>query len=161
MNIRIGQGYDIHRLVEGRALFLGGVEIPHSAGLLGHSDGDCLIHALIDALLGALGESDIGRKFPDTEPRYKNMRSTELLRRVWEPAAGSGVRIINADTVVLAERPRLADHIPEMKKLLCPLLSLESSRLGIKAKTHEGMGEVGRGEAIAAMAVVLLDLPAE
>lgn len=158
MNIRIGQGYDIHRLVEGRTLYLGGVEIPYPAGLLGHSDGDCLIHAVIDALLGALGEVDIGRMFPDNDLRFKGIRSTELLRRVVDSAALRRGRIINVDGVILAERPRLAGHIPEMKHVLCSLLGVDSTRLGIKAKTHEGMGEVGRGEAIAAMAVVLIEL---
>jgi len=160
LNIRLGQGYDIHRLVEGRALYLGGVEIPYPSGLLGHSDGDCLIHALIDALLGALGETDIGRLFPDTDPRFKDIRSTELLLRVMEMTAARGGRIINADGVILAERPRLADHISEMKHTLCPLLGIEPARLGIKSKTHEGMGEVGHGEAIAALAVVLIELTA-
>lgn len=156
MVYRVGFGYDIHRLIKGRPLFLGGVKIDSEKGLLGHSDGDCLIHAVIDALLGAMGEKDIGQLFPDTDPRYKGMRSTEMLEEVITLARIKRWTILNVDTVVLAEEPKLAPFISAMKAALSPLIGTGKETLGIKAKTHEGTGEVGRGEAIAAYAVVLL-----
>lgn len=153
---RVGFGYDIHRLMKGRPLFLGGVKIPSEKGLLGHSDGDCLVHAVIDALLGAMGEKDIGHLFPDTEPRYRGMRSTKMLEEVVTLTRVKRWTILNVDTVVLVENPRLAPFISAMKETLAPLIGRGQESLGIKAKTQEGMGEVGRGEAIAAHAVVLL-----
>lgn len=159
MKIKAGIGYDIHRLEEGGRLFLGGVEIPFSKGLAGHSDGDCLIHAVIDALLGALGSKDIGQCFPDTDPAYKGIRSTELLKKIASELQDKNAEISNLDVVVIAEQPKLGAFIPRMKKVLCPILDLSQDDLGIKAKTNEGVGVVGEGEAIAAWAIALLQLP--
>jgi 2-C-methyl-D-erythritol 2,4-cyclodiphosphate synthase len=159
LKIKAGIGYDIHRLEEGGRLFLGGVEIPFSKGLAGHSDGDCLIHAVIDALLGALGSKDIGQCFPDTDPAYKGIRSTELLKKIASELQEKNVEISNLDVVVIAEQPKLGAFIPRMKKVLCPILDLSQDDLGIKAKTNEGVGVVGEGEAIAAWAIALLQLP--
>lgn len=156
MKIRIGFGYDIHRLSEGRPLYLGGVEIRHPAGLVGHSDGDCLIHALIDALLGAAGEGDIGRRFPDTDPKFKGIRSTELLREVMRGLRGRA-KVLNADIVVVAQAPKLAPHVEAMKERLCPILGIAEDALGIKAKTNEGLGLIGRERAVACWAAVLLE----
>lgn len=156
MKIRTGLGYDIHRLAEGRKLFLGGVEIPSSKGLIGHSDGDCLIHAIIDALLGATGERDIGQLFPDRDPEYKDIRSTELLNEVVSRMRRKKIEIVNIDSIIVAEEPRLAPYIPRMKEVLCPILGVEGDDFGIKAKTNEGLGEIGRGEAIASWAQVLV-----
>lgn len=156
MKVRAGLGYDIHRLEKGRKLFLGGIEIPFPKGLRGHSDGDCVIHALIDALLGALGEGDIGQLFPDTEPRFKGIRSTELLKEVVRRVKASKVEICNVDAVVIAEEPHLAPHIPGMKATLSSILGIEEDSVGIKAKTNEGLGMIGRGEAIASWAIALL-----
>ena len=156
MKVRTGIGYDIHRLEAGRPLFIGGAEIAHALGLLGHSDGDVLIHAIIDALLGALGEKDIGQCFPDTDPEVKDIRSTDLLASVSAMLKNRRAEILNIDTIVVAERPKLAPHIGAMKGALSPILGLDVNDLSIKAKTHEGMGEVGEGKAIAAWATVLL-----
>jgi len=157
LKTRIGLGYDIHRLAKGRALYLGGVRIPHPSGLLGHSDGDCLVHALIDALLGAAGEPDIGRLFPDTDPEYKGIRSTLLLAEVVSRLRRRGMRVVNADVVVVAQAPKLASHIEAMKEALCPFLGIGRDSLGIKAKTNEGLGLIGREKAIACWAVVLIE----
>jgi len=157
LKTRIGLGYDIHRLAKGRALYLGGVRIPHPSGLLGHSDGDCLVHALIDALLGAAGEPDIGRLFPDTNPKYKGIRSTVLLAEVVSRLRRRGKKVVNADAVVVAQAPKLAAHIEAMKEALCPVLGVERDSLGIKAKTNEGLGLIGRERAIACWAVVLIE----
>ncbi len=148
MKVRAGLGFDIHRLEEGRKLFLGGVEVDFPKGLRGHSDGDCLIHAIIDALLGASGEGDIGRLFPDDDPQYKGIRSTEMLRQVMARIRERNMEILSIDTVIVAEKPKLAPYIPRMKKILCPILDVEEDDLGIKAKTNEGLGAVGREEAI-------------
>ena len=156
MKLRAGLGYDIHRLEEGRKLFLGGVEVDFPKGLRGHSDGDCLIHAVIDALLGASGEGDIGRLFPDEDPQYKGMRSTEMLRKVMARIREKNMEILNIDSVIIAEKPKLATYIPRMKKVLCPILEVEEDDLGIKAKTNEGLGSVGREEAIACWAQALV-----
>jgi len=153
---RCGLGYDLHRLAPGRPLFLGGIEIPHAAGLVGHSDGDALIHALIDALLGAMGEADIGHLFPDTDPRYKGVRSTELLREVCGRLKRKRLAVLHADAVVVAERPKLGPHFPAMKAVLAPLLGLPPDGLGLKAKTNEGLGLIGRGRAVACWAAVLV-----
>jgi 2-C-methyl-D-erythritol 2,4-cyclodiphosphate synthase len=155
--IKIGLGYDIHRLSKGRDLFLGGVKIPHPSGLVGHSDGDCLIHALIDALLGAVGEVDIGQRFPDTDSAYKGIRSTVLLRTVMSRLRRRRTQVLNADVVVVAQAPKLAPHIEAMKNALCPLLGVARENLGIKAKTNEGLGVLGREKAIACWAVVLVE----
>lgn len=157
MAIKIGLGYDIHRLVEGKKLHLGGIEIPHRAGLAGHSDGDALIHAVIDALLGALGEDDIGRLFPDADPQYKGIRSIELLHRVMDKLRRRRLEIINVDTVVVAQAPKIGPHVDVMKDALCPILNIPKNCLGIKAKTNEGFGLIGRQKAIACWAVALLE----
>ncbi|MCK4758963.1 MAG: 2-C-methyl-D-erythritol 2,4-cyclodiphosphate synthase, partial [Candidatus Aminicenantes bacterium] len=138
MKIRTGIGYDIHRLEEGRKLFLGGVEIDFPKGLRGHSDGDCLIHAIIDALLGAAGKDDIGQLFPDTDPQYKDVRSTELLKKAMDLIRERGMAVVNIDSIVIAEKPKLAPYIPRMKEVLCPILGMGKEDLGIKAKTNEG-----------------------
>jgi len=153
---KIGIGYDIHRLAAGRKLFLGGIEVPFGKGLLGHSDGDVLIHAVIDALLGALGEGDIGRLFPDTDPRYKGIRSLDLLAGVAARLKKKRARVVNIDTVIVAQAPKLGPYINNMKKTLAPVLGLAQGDLGIKAKTNEGLGPVGQGRAMACWAVVLL-----
>lgn len=159
MKIKTGLGYDIHKLEERRKLFLGGIEIPYHKGLLGHSDGDCLIHAIIDALLGAMGDKDIGQIFPDTDPEYKDIRSTELLNRIVIQLDGKNAEILNIDSIILAEEPHLSSfYIPRMKEILCPILQIGQEDLGIKAKTNEGLGVIGRGEAIAAWAQVLIKL---
>ncbi|MCK4494887.1 MAG: 2-C-methyl-D-erythritol 2,4-cyclodiphosphate synthase [Candidatus Aminicenantes bacterium] len=159
MKIKTGLGYDIHKLEERRKLFLGGIEIPYRKGLLGHSDGDCLIHAIIDALLGAMGDKDIGQIFPDTDPKYKDIRSTELLNRIVSQLDGKNAEILNIDSIILAEEPHLSSYIPRMKEILCPILQIGQEDLGIKAKTNEGLGVIGQGEAIAAWAQVLIKLP--
>lgn len=156
MKIRAGLGYDIHRLEKGRELVLGGVKIDFSHGLRGHSDGDCLIHAIIDALLGAAGERDIGRLFPDTDPQYKDVRSTELLKDVMGLMKKKGMEVVNIDSIIIAERPRLSSYIPRMKEILCPVLGVGEDDLGIKAKTNEGLGVVGKNEAIACWAQTLI-----
>ena len=156
---KIGFGYDIHRLEAGRRLVLGGVHIPFSAGLLGHSDGDALVHAVIDALLGALGEGDIGGRFPDTDPRFRGARSLGLLEDIAALLRARGAEIVNVDAVVVAEEPKIGPHAAAMKAALCPVLGLPESALGIKAKTNEGLGPVGEKRAIACYAVALLRLP--
>lgn len=153
---RIGIGYDSHRLVEGRPLVLGGVEIPFEKGLLGHSDADTLIHAICDALLGALGRGDIGRHFPDTDPRYKDSCSMDLLGHVVQMADDEGYVVENIDCTVLAERPKLQPHFEKMRMALAARLQVDGQRVNLKAKTDEGMGFVGKGEGIAAHAVCLL-----
>jgi 2-C-methyl-D-erythritol 2,4-cyclodiphosphate synthase len=158
LKTKIGIGYDIHRLQEGKKLFLGGVEIPFSKGSVGHSDGDCLIHAIIDALLGALGEGDIGQLFPDTDPRYRNTRSLPLLEIVMERVRDLNGTVHHVDCIIMAEAPRMGPHIPGMKQVLCPLLGIEARDLGIKAKTNEGIGPIGQGEAMAALAQAMVKL---
>jgi 2-C-methyl-D-erythritol 2,4-cyclodiphosphate synthase len=159
--MRVGLGYDLHRLRAGRPLFLGGVRIPSPVGLQGHSDGDAVIHALIDALLGAAGEGDIGRLFPDTDPAFKDARSLDLLKEVVRRLRAKSLRPAQADAVVIAERPKLCSHFEAMKDVLAPILGLPRDRLGLKAKTNEGLGDIGRGRAIACFAVASLrKLPA-
>lgn len=156
---KIGFGYDIHRLEAGRRLVLGGAEISFAAGLLGHSDGDALVHAIIDALLGALGEPDIGAHFPTTDPRYKDARSTGLLEAVVRLVRARGAVIVNVDSVIVTEEPKMEPHIPAMKAALSAILGIPAACLGIKAKTNEGLGPVGEKRAIACYAVALLRLP--
>jgi 2-C-methyl-D-erythritol 2,4-cyclodiphosphate synthase len=156
---KIGFGYDIHRLETGRRLVLGGTEVPFRAGLLGHSDGDALVHAVIDALLGALGEGDIGAHFPDTDPRFRGARSTDLLETVVGIVRARGAEIVNVDSVVAAEEPKIGPHVPAMKAALAPILGVPPSALGIKAKTNEGLGPVGEKRAIACYAVALINFP--
>lgn len=158
MRIKIGVGYDIHRLQEGKKLILGGVPLPFAKGLVGHSDGDCLVHAIIDALLGAVGEGDIGQYFPDDDPRYRGIRSTELLEIVMERVREINGNILHIDSIVIAESPKIGPHIARMKQVLCPFLRIGENDLGIKAKTNEGLGPVGKGEAIAAVANALVEL---
>jgi len=156
LKFKVGIGYDIHRLEQGRKLFLGGLEIPFPKGLAGHSDGDALLHAIIDSLLGALGEGDIGQLFPANEQRYKGIPSTELLREVVAKLDKAKIEIIHVDSVIIAEEPKLAPSISKMKEILSPILRMEKESIGIKAKTNEGLGPLGQGEAIASWAVTLV-----
>lgn len=149
-------GYDVHRLVPGRRLILGGVEIPHPRGLDGHSDADVLLHAVADALLGAAGQGDIGEHFPNTDSRYKNISSLILLKKVYELITRDGYGVANVDTVIQAEEPNLKNYKPRMKANIAEALGIEPSVVNIKATTQEGLGAIGRKEGIAAFAVVLL-----
>jgi 2-C-methyl-D-erythritol 2,4-cyclodiphosphate synthase len=155
-NIRIGEGWDTHALVPGRKLIIGGVEIPHATGLLGHSDADLLAHAIIDALLGAAGLGDIGSHFPDTDARFKGSDSIGLLREAGRLLEGRGLRIGNIDSTVIAQAPKLAPHIPAMREKIAGALGLDVGRINVKAKTAEKLGPVGQGLAMEARAVVLL-----
>ncbi|MEM6998786.1 MAG: 2-C-methyl-D-erythritol 2,4-cyclodiphosphate synthase [Pseudomonadota bacterium] len=157
--MRIGHGYDVHRLVEDRPLILGGVNIPYEKGLEGHSDADAVIHALCDAILGALGLGDIGNHFPDTDPEFKNVDSRLLLRQVYSLMLEKNYVLGNADITILAQAPKMADHIPAMKEFLANDLNSEIEYINIKATTTEKMGFVGLGEGIAAHAVVLVKTP--
>ncbi|MPZ76755.1 MAG: 2-C-methyl-D-erythritol 2,4-cyclodiphosphate synthase [Deltaproteobacteria bacterium] len=154
--IRIGHGFDVHRLRRGRKLILGGVTIPHSAGLVGHSDADVLLHALINALLGAMGEGDIGTHFPDSDPRYKDIESGMLLAEVLLIMRRKRFKLINADVTLMAQRPKLAPHYAAMRKKVAGQLKVVESKINIKATTTEKLGWVGKGEGMAATAVVLL-----
>ena len=156
MDIRIGQGYDVHRFAPGRELWLGGVLIPNDRGLVGHSDADVLLHAVCDALLGALALRDIGYHFPDTDPKYAGADSKELLREVVRLVEERGYRVGNIDATVIAERPKLNPHIPEMTAVMAGILGTEEGRISLKATTNEKMGFAGREEGIAALAVALL-----
>lgn len=151
--MRVGQGWDVHRLIAGRPLRLSGVEVPNPRGLLGHSDGDVVLHAVTDALLGAVAAGDIGQRFPDTDPRYRGIDSAVLLREVVELVGARGYRVGNVDVTILAEQPKLAPHVPAMQRRLAALLGVTAEQVGIKAKTMEGLGAIGAGEAIAALAV--------
>jgi 2-C-methyl-D-erythritol 2,4-cyclodiphosphate synthase len=155
--MRVGMGYDAHRLVPGRPLILGGVEIPHTLGLAGHSDADVLIHAIGDALLGAVAAGDLGRHFPDTDPAYKGIASLILLARIVALVHSRGYRVGNVDATVVAQAPKLAPYIPQMISLLAPVLQIQPSELNLKATTTEGMAFTGRGEGIAAYAAVLVE----
>ena len=156
MNIRIGQGYDVHRLVEGRPLILGGVTIPHSKGLLGHSDADALLHAITDALLGAAALGDIGKLFPDTAAEHKDADSRRLLREAYQAVQRSGWRVVNVDSTVIAQQPKLRPHIDAMRANIAADLGLPLECVNIKGKTNEKLGYLGREEAVEAQAVVLL-----
>ncbi len=153
---RIGIGYDIHKLTTGRDLIIGGVKITHEKGLLGHSDADVLIHAIIDALLGALALADIGTLFPDTDPKYKNIDSTLLLKHVYELVKDKGYIIENIDSNIIAQQPKMMPYIPKMKEVLCEILSLDLTQVSIKAKTKEKLDAVGQELGIEANSVVLL-----
>ena len=155
--IRIGHGYDVHPLVAGRDLILGGVKIPHSKGLHGHSDADVLIHAICDACLGAAGLGDIGRHFPDTDPQYKNIDSRKLLRKVKEAINERGWKIANVDSTIVAQAPRIAPHLPQMIQNIAADLDIPQASVNSKATTTEKLGFAGREEGIAAHAVVLLE----
>ncbi|MCH2219660.1 MAG: 2-C-methyl-D-erythritol 2,4-cyclodiphosphate synthase [Dechloromonas sp.] len=157
MNFRIGQGYDVHQLVAGRKLILGGVEIPHVTGLLGHSDADALLHAITDALLGAVALGDIGRHFPDTDPRYKGADSRVLLRGAVALLAAKGWRPVNVDATIIAQQPKLAPHAPAMVANIAADLGIPPDAVNIKGKTNERLGYLGREEAIEAQAVVLVE----
>lgn len=153
-----GIGYDVHELVEGRPLFLGGIEIPHGKGLLGHSDADVLIHAISDALLGTIGAGDIGHHFPNTDESIRGISSLEILSRVGAILAGYGARVVNIDATLIAEAPKIAPHLPAMRAKLAETLRLPTARVSIKATTNEGLGFLGRAEGIAAMAVAGVEL---
>ncbi len=155
--MRVGYGYDFHRLVEGRKLILGGVTIPFKKGLLGHSDADVLAHALADAVLGAAGLGDIGRHFPDTDPTYAGADSLQLLDECVVCARNKGFRVVNADATIVAQQPKLAAYIPKMVDKLARALDVAPEAVNVKAKTEEGLGATGRGAAMAAHAVVLLE----
>ena len=154
--MRIGQGYDVHRLVEGRRLILGGVEIPYEQGLLGHSDADVLTHALLAALLGAAALGDIGQHFPDKDPRYAGADSLELLRKVCALLREAGYRVGNTDCTVIAQRPKLAGFIPEIRRRLAEVMEIPFDSVSVKATTEEGLGFTGDGSGIAAQAIALL-----
>ena len=154
--MRVGLGYDAHRLVAGRPLILGGVEIPHAQGLLGHSDADVLTHAIGDALLGAVGAGDLGTHFPDKDPAYEGISSLILLERIMQIIRERGFAPVNVDATLVAQAPRLAPHIPEMQTKLAPILGLAPAEVNLKATTTEHMGFAGRGEGMAAYAVVLV-----
>ncbi len=154
--MRIGQGFDVHRLVDGRPLLLGGVNIPYRRGLLGHSDADVLVHAVMDALLGASGLGDIGQLFPDSDPKYEGADSMALLSEVAVRVRSAGFQVVNVDATIVAQLPRLAPHIPVMRENLARVLALDVSCVNVKATTEEGLGYTGSGEGISAMAVALL-----
>jgi 2-C-methyl-D-erythritol 2,4-cyclodiphosphate synthase len=156
-----GIGYDVHRFAEGRPLILGGVEIPHSHGLDGHSDADVLCHAIADAILGAIGESDIGHHFPNNDPAIRGMSSLEIVRKAAELVAAQGGRVVNVDSSLMAEAPKIAPHLDAMKANLAVTLGIPAKRVGVKATTNERLGFVGRREGIAAMATASVELPEE
>jgi 2-C-methyl-D-erythritol 2,4-cyclodiphosphate synthase len=153
---KIGIGYDIHKLVEGRKLILGGVEIPFEKGPLGHSDGDALLHAVADALLGAAGLGDIGYHFPDTDPDYKDADSAKLLGSVVDLIRQRGYRLVNLDANIIIQKPKLAPFIAEMKNKMAVVLNVEPEQLSIKIRSNEGLDAIGRGEAVAAQAIALI-----
>jgi len=155
--MRIGWGYDIHPLREGRKLMLGGVDVPFEKGLYGHSDADVLIHALCDALLGAMGEGDLGRLFPDTDPRFAHIESSHLLREVVDRTTAKGYEIHHVDATIIAQKPRLVNHLPQMEERLAKILGIEGQHINVKATSPEGIGAIGREEAIAAQCVVLME----
>ena len=155
--MRIGHGYDVHRLVEGRDLILGGVKIPYEKGLLGHSDADVLLHAVSDALLGAAGLGDIGRHFPDTDPKYKGADSLELLRQVYRKISEKGYRVGNIDVTMIAQRPKLKDYIPQMQANIAAAVGTAPDRVNVKATTEEKLGFTGTGEGMSCHAVCLLE----
>jgi 2-C-methyl-D-erythritol 2,4-cyclodiphosphate synthase len=157
MTMRVGCGYDIHPLALGRKLILGGIEVPHSRGLLGHSDADALVHAFCDALLGAMGEGDLGRYYPSSDQRFKDMSSLKLLEDVVEKMRGKGYRIVNADTVIIAQAPRLSSYLAAMQKQMAQVLGVDPDLVNVKVKSGEGIGMIGREEGIAAQAVCLIE----
>ena len=159
--MRIGQGYDVHRLVEGRRLIIGGVDIPYEKGLLGHSDADVLLHAVMDALLGAAALGDIGQHFPDSDERYKGISSIELLKEVGKILQENGYMIENIDSTVIAQRPKLLPHRPQMAENIAAALGIEKEQVSVKATTEEGLGFTGTGEGISAQAIALLSSVAD
>ncbi|KGL38053.1 2-C-methyl-D-erythritol 2,4-cyclodiphosphate synthase [Listeria newyorkensis] len=155
--IRVGQGYDVHQLVEGRKLIIGGIEIPYEKGLLGHSDADVLLHTVTDAVIGAVGKRDIGHFFPDTDMAYKDADSAELLRVVWAEIEADGYKLGNIDCTIIAEKPKMAPYVDAMKARIAELLHATPEQVNVKATTSEKLGFTGRGEGIASLAVVLLE----
>lgn len=154
--IRVGQGFDVHQLTEGRPCIIGGVHIPYEKGLMGHSDADVLLHALSDAILGALGLGDIGRHFPDNDPAFKDADSLKLLVEVWSMARERGYSLGNADCTIIAQKPKMAPYIPQMAEIMAKAMNAEPGQVNVKATTTEQLGFTGRGEGIAAQAVVCL-----
>ncbi|MFF2159030.1 2-C-methyl-D-erythritol 2,4-cyclodiphosphate synthase [Paenibacillus chitinolyticus] len=154
--IRVGQGFDVHQLAEGRPCIIGGVTIPYEKGLLGHSDADVLLHAITDAILGALGLGDIGKHFPDTAAEFKDADSLVLLKRVWSLAKERGYRLGNVDSTIIAQKPKMAPYIPQMAEIIAQALDAELEQVNVKATTTEQLGFTGRGEGIAAQSVVCL-----
>ncbi|MDN7229311.1 2-C-methyl-D-erythritol 2,4-cyclodiphosphate synthase [Planococcus sp. N064] len=154
--MRIGQGYDVHQLAEGRPFILGGIEIPHDRGLLGHSDADVLLHTITDAALGAIGGGDIGKHFPDTDPEFKDADSKKLLTHIWQYVKEQGYELGNVDCTVIAQKPKLAPYIEQMRESIATLLEADVSQVNVKATTSEHLGFTGREEGIAALAVILL-----
>ncbi|MFZ1889131.1 MAG: 2-C-methyl-D-erythritol 2,4-cyclodiphosphate synthase [Candidatus Binataceae bacterium] len=157
MRYRVGQGFDFHPLVAGRKLVLGGVEIAHDKGLSGHSDADVAAHALANAILGAIGEGDLGRHFPDSDPRYKGADSIRILGEVWALAKARGWRMGNADLTIFAQAPKLAPHLDTMRQRIADAISIERDRINVKATNPEGIGALGRGDGMAAAAIVMLE----
>jgi len=157
VKLRIGQGFDSHPLEVRRRLVLGGVEVPHDRGLRGHSDADVAAHALANAILGALGEGDLGRHFSDQDPEYKDANSIELLRSIWRLAGSRGFKLVNADVTIIAQRPRLAPYLDQMRANLAAALEADPQSLNVKASSPEGLGALGRGEGLMALAAVLLE----
>lgn len=155
--MRMGFGYDVHPFVPGRPLVLGGIQIPYLFGLKGHSDADVLLHALCDALLGAIAEGDIGRHFPDTDPQYRDIKSTILLKKVMDKVREKGFHLLNIDATIVAQKPKFSDVIPRMVKEIADVLEIETKRVNVKATTTEGLGFIGREEGIAAYAVALVE----
>ncbi len=153
---RIGQGFDVHQLTEGRPLIIGGITIPYDLGLLGHSDADVLLHTVADACLGAIGAGDIGKHFPDNDPAFKNADSAKLLEHVWNLVKEKGYELVNADCTIIAQKPKMAPYIEQMKARIAELLEGEPEQVNVKATTTEKLGFTGRGEGIAAQAIVLL-----
>jgi 2-C-methyl-D-erythritol 2,4-cyclodiphosphate synthase len=155
--IRIGHGFDAHRLVAGRVLRLGGIEVPHARGLEGHSDGDCVLHAVCDALLGAAGEGDMGRHFPSRDPRWRGVESRVFLEEVRRLVDAAGYAVVNLDVTIVAQEPVMAPHLEPMRAAIAGMLGVETGRVSVKAKSTDHLGALGRGEGIAALATVLLE----
>ncbi|MEH7500979.1 2-C-methyl-D-erythritol 2,4-cyclodiphosphate synthase [Neobacillus drentensis] len=153
---RIGQGFDVHQLTEGRPLIIGGITIPYEMGLLGHSDADVLLHTVSDACLGAIGEGDIGKHFPDTDPNFKDADSAKLMEHVWQLVKNKGYELVNADCTIIAQKPKMAPYIEQMRVRIAELLEATPEQINVKATTTEKLGFTGRGEGIASQAVVLL-----
>lgn len=153
---RIGQGFDVHQLTEGRPLIIGGITIPYEKGLLGHSDADVLLHTVADACLGAIGEGDIGRHFPDTDPAFKDADSAKLMEHVWQLVKDKGYELVNADCTIIAQKPKMAPYIQQMRERIAELLNADTEQINVKATTTEKLGFTGRGEGIASQVVVLL-----
>ncbi|SDN63828.1 2-C-methyl-D-erythritol 2,4-cyclodiphosphate synthase [Fictibacillus solisalsi] len=154
--IRVGQGYDVHQLVEGRPLIIGGITVPYEKGLLGHSDADVLLHAVTDALLGAAGEGDIGKHFPDTDEAFKDADSKKLLQESWEIVKKKGYELNNVDCTIIAQKPKMAPYIEEMRGVIAGIFGVETDQINVKATTTEKLGFTGRSEGIAANAVILI-----